>query len=248
MMSKKNMGWPFYAAVHSVQVCFCINTEFVLMYFFLPLGEWGDSNLCLSLAPCHQQPKSFSQLSPTLWELILVEVQPLLKCSQSAVGYKRYPTDGPWSKDFVKFVTTMIDIITQYCMMGVSPQLSGTPFIDRDWLRFWQGKVKYSSFLSAGCNHSMMTSSNGNTFPLLALCAGGIHQSLMNSLHTGQWHGALMFSLICAWISGRANKREAGDLRHYAVNWCVSRWNGRDTMDVIIFFISRPGWLTHEKV
>ena len=22
----------------------------------------------------------------------------------------------------------------------------------------------------------------------------------------------------------------------YAVNWCVSRWNGRDTMDVIYFF------------
>ena len=34
----------------------------------------------------------------------------------------------------------------------------------------------------------------------------------------------------------------------YAVNWCVSRWNGRDTMDVIIFLISRPGGLTHEKV
>ena len=29
---------------------------------------------------------------------------------------------------------------------------------------------------------------------------------------------------------------------------CISRWNGRDTMDVINFFISRPGGLTHEKV
>ena len=36
--------------------------------------------------------------------------------------------------------------------------------------------------------------------------------------------------------------------RIYAVNWCVSRWNGRDTMDVIIFFISRPGGLAREKV
>ena len=35
---------------------------------------------------------------------------------------------------------------------------------------------------------------------------------------------------------------------NYAVNWCVSRRNGRDTMDVINFFISRPGRLTHEKV
>ena len=35
---------------------------------------------------------------------------------------------------------------------------------------------------------------------------------------------------------------------YYAVNWCVSRWNGRDTKDVIIFLISRPGGLTREKV
>ena len=38
------------------------------------------------------------------------------------------------------------------------------------------------------------------------------------------------------------------DVMIYAVNWCVSQWNGRDTMDVINFFISRPGGLTHEKV
>ena len=34
----------------------------------------------------------------------------------------------------------------------------------------------------------------------------------------------------------------------YAMNWCVSLWNGRDTMDVIFFFISRPGGLTRVKV
>ena len=28
-------------------------------------------------------------------------------------------------------------------------------------------------------------------------------------------------------------------MQFYAVNWCVSRCNGRDTMDVIIIFISR---------
>ena len=36
-------------------------------------------------------------------------------------------------------------------------------------------------------------------------------------------------------------------MTYYAVNWCVSRLNGRDTMDVIFFFISRPGGLTREK-
>ena len=30
----------------------------------------------------------------------------------------------------------------------------------------------------------------------------GIHRSPVNSPHKGQWRGALMFSLICAWVNG----------------------------------------------
>ena len=45
----------------------------------------------------------------------------------------------------------------------------------------------------------------------------GIHQSPVNSPHKGQWHGALMFTLICARIKGWVNNPEAGDLRcHHA--------------------------------
>ena len=40
---------------------------------------------------------------------------------------------------------------------------------------------------------------------LLAICVRGIHRSLVNSLHKGQWCGALAFSLICAWINGWIN-------------------------------------------
>ena len=47
---------------------------------------------------------------------------------------------------------------------------------------------------------------------LLAICAGNSPVPV-NSLHKGQWRGALMFSLICVWINGWANNREAGDLR-----------------------------------
>ena len=39
-----------------------------------------------------------------------------------------------------------------------------------------------------------------------------IHRSTVNSTHKGQWRGALMFSLICTWINGWINNREAGDL------------------------------------
>ena len=43
----------------------------------------------------------------------------------------------------------------------------------------------------------------------------GIQRSPVNSTHKGQWRGALMFSLICAWINTWVNNRYAGDLRHH---------------------------------
>ena len=53
----------------------------------------------------------------------------------------------------------------------------------------------------------------------------GIHHSPVNSHHKGQRSGALMFSLICAWINGWVNNREAGDLisyrAHYAYCYCL---------------------------
>ena len=50
----------------------------------------------------------------------------------------------------------------------------------------------------------------------------GIHRSLVNSPHKGQWRGALMFSLICVWINGWVNNREAGDLRRHRDNYDVN--------------------------
>ena len=49
----------------------------------------------------------------------------------------------------------------------------------------------------------------------------GIHRLPVNSPHKGQWHGALMFSLICAWINGWVNNREAGDLRRHRPHFDV---------------------------
>ena len=54
----------------------------------------------------------------------------------------------------------------------------------------------------------MMTSSNGNIFRVTGHLCGEF---------TGhRWRGALMFSLICAWISGWVNTREGDDLSHRA--------------------------------
>ena len=58
----------------------------------------------------------------------------------------------------------------------------------------------------------IMTSSNGNIFCVTGhLCA-----------HKGQWCGDLMFSLICVWINGWVNNREAGDLRCYHAHYYVT--------------------------
>ena len=55
------------------------------------------------------------------------------------------------------------------------------------------------------CRLRMMTSSNGNIFRV----TGPL--SPVNSPNKGQWRGALMFSLICAWINDSVNNRKAGD-------------------------------------
>ena len=55
---------------------------------------------------------------------------------------------------------------------------------------------------------------------LLAICAG--NSPVPGEFpHKGQWRGALMFSLICVWINGWVNNREAGDLRRYRTHYDV---------------------------
>ena len=47
-----------------------------------------------------------------------------------------------------------------------------------------------------------------------------IHRSPVNSPHKGQWRGALMLSIICAWINGWVNNHEVGDLRRHRAHHC----------------------------
>ena len=50
----------------------------------------------------------------------------------------------------------------------------------------------------------------------------GIHRSPLNSPHKGQWRGALMFSVICAWINAWVNNREDGDLKRHRTHYNVT--------------------------
>ena len=59
-------------------------------------------------------------------------------------------------------------------------------------------------------------------FPRYGPFVRGILRSPVNSPHQGQWRGALMFSLICAWINGWLNNRGAGDFRRHCAHYDVT--------------------------
>ena len=62
-------------------------------------------------------------------------------------------------------------------------------------------------------------------FPCYWLFVRGIHWSpvnMVNCPHKSQWRGALMISMICAWINGSVNNRCAGDLRRHRAHYDVT--------------------------
>ena len=74
-------------------------------------------------------------------------------------------------------------------------------------------------------------------FPCYWPFAQGIHQSAVNSLHKDQWHGALMFSLICTWTNGSGN------------NWDTSGWRRHCAhYDVTLMYTSHWNYISHHKI
>ena len=61
---------------------------------------------------------------------------------------------------------------------------------------------------NCGPDANMMTPSNGNIFRITGHLCGEFTGDGWIPRTNGQWHGALMFSLICAWINGWVNNRE----------------------------------------
>ena len=64
----------------------------------------------------------------------------------------------------------------------------------------------------------------------------GIHRSPVNSPHKGQWRGAVVFTLICVWVNGCVNNREAGDLRLYCAHYGVTVMEAyKNTIIVMVY-------------
>ena len=78
--------------------------------------------------------------------------------------------------------------------------------VSRKWI--WT-----SAAMAVGKSHYDV--SKWKHFPRYWPFVRGIHRSPVNSPHKDQWGGALMFSLVCAWINGWVNNRDAGDLKRH---------------------------------
>ena len=66
----------------------------------------------------------------------------------------------------------------------------------------------------------------------------GSHRLPVNFAHKSQWRGALMLSLICAWINGWGNNRKAGDLRRRRAHYDVTVMIHNSKLSYHSFFIS----------
>ena len=66
----------------------------------------------------------------------------------------------------------------------------------------------------------------------------GIHRSPVNSPHKGQWRGSLIFYLICVWINGWLNNREAGDLRRHRAHYDATVMHGNISL-ITAHFVGR---------
>ena len=79
------------------------------------------------------------------------------------------------------------------------------------------------------------------------------HQSPVHSPHRGQWRGALMCSLICAWTNSSVTNRDAGDLRRNRAPYDVTAillgnesrypaqvqcWGIRDNVNIFLPFLT----------
>ena len=132
----------------------------------------------------------------------------------------------PWGNDMYK------PIYVLYVSFDLDVDILSLCKIDRNsffWVLLKMTQHKFRLWLGAVRKY-MMTSSNENIFRVTGHLCGEFTGPQWILRTKGQWRGALMFSLICAWINRWVNNREAGDLRRYRPHYyvIVMTWSSGD--------------------
>ena len=108
-----------------------------------------------------------------------------------------------WACDYLPMLGLKLIHVSKRCPLYHRPGSSSVQVIHDDVIK-WKHFPRYWPFVQ------------------------GIHWSPVNSPHKGQWCGALMFSLICAWIKGWIKKSWdwwfemlSCPLRRHRNGWCL---------------------------
>ena len=104
----------------------------------------------------------------------------------------------------------------------------------------WQVPLPYIDLLptDSPANTSLWRHQMETYSTSLALCGGNSPGTCpVNFLHKGQWRGALMSFLICTWINGWLNNRDAGGLRSHRVHRDVTVIFNRPSENSDIFLV-----------
>ena len=101
------------------------------------------------------------------------------------------------------------------------------------WQRFHSSHIKCNGTVSVLHDHVIKWKRFLHYWPFVR----GIHRSPVNSPQKCQWRGALMFSLICAWINGWVNngwwfETPWRPLWHHCNSMTWSKSNRRHTINV----------------
>ena len=118
---------------------------------------------------------------------------------------------------YIYMINMSIRFAFQWCHMRLSKKSTRVPrwYWSLVWVIHWRTRMENPHDNVIKWKH----------FPRYWPFVRGIHRPPVNSPHKGQWRGALMFSLICAWINGWVNNREAGDLRRRRTYYDVTVMN-----------------------
>ena len=118
----------------------------------------------------------------------------------------------------------------------------------------WHLNVWRVRFYKMHLSVNRMTSTYGNISRVTGLlCVEFTGHRWIHSPHIGQWRGALMFSLTCAWIHGWVNNCEAGDLWHNPAHYDVTAMrrinHKKPTFETLRYrFISRQWKFSRAKL
>ena len=121
-----------------------------------------------------------------------------------------------------QWIVSSLVRIMAYILLGVQHLLKSNPDYNFTSQKcFWICCVQTLVIGGSGVREFIDDVIKWKHFPRYWPFVRGIHRSPVNSPHKGQWRGALMFSVICAWINAWINNREAGDLRHHRAHYDV---------------------------